>query len=120
MGSVNVKEPKGSSLSITFLVDCKGSYRRVERGVELCNLTGAMNNIHDTLGGSMVCITFLRSLLILFLLITPFIVIAPLPPSIPTFPSPHLTLTTQSQEVFTVPHVFRAKYVDSTQSPHGV
>jgi hypothetical protein len=58
MPSANVREPKGGSLSTTFLADYKGSYRRVERGAEFYNLTGAINDIHDTLGVMIVRIFF--------------------------------------------------------------
>jgi hypothetical protein len=55
MGSVNVCLPWKSGLTFDHVLGgLRGGLRNRETGVELHNLPGAMNDIYDTLRGSLV------------------------------------------------------------------
>jgi hypothetical protein len=62
MGSRSVRPPGKSGLTFDHILSrLQGELLKShETGAELYNLTGAMNDIHDTLGGSLVCITLLQ------------------------------------------------------------
>ena len=56
MGSANVRPPGKSGLTFDHILSrLQGELQKSgETGAELHNLTGAMTDIHDTLGGSLV------------------------------------------------------------------
>jgi len=56
MGSGNVRPPGKSGLTFDHILSrLQGELQKSrETGAELHNLTGAMNDIHETLGGSLV------------------------------------------------------------------
>ena len=60
MGSGNVRVPGKSGLIFDHILSrLQGELQKSrETGAELPNLTGAMNDIHDTLGGSLVSLSF--------------------------------------------------------------
>jgi hypothetical protein len=58
MGGGSIRPPGKSGLTFDHILgQLQG--KSWETGVEPHNLTGAMNDIHDTLGGSLVCFIYL-------------------------------------------------------------
>lgn len=61
MGGGNVRSPGKSRLTFDNIISwLQGESRKSrETGAEPHNLTGAMNDIHDILGESLVCVLFI-------------------------------------------------------------